>query len=194
MNQVKNFDDVNREFRTIQKFMDSFKGASLGDLKGKQIKNVGEGKDPSDVVTVSQLPVVSKQTFTYRDYRTILWSNPGVLYTGTPPDETISDLEWYRFGRFMSSKPIEFWVQFVTPPSSESAIFQLSYRLTDSTDPEDILIDNLEIQVGATEGVQTASFTVPVKTFAERSCIRPRVVQHGEIAIVSIGLIVERKI
>ena len=194
MNQVKSFDDVNRELRTIQKFMDSFKGTSLADLKGKQIKNVGEGTDPSDVATVSQLPIVKNQTFTYRDYRTILWSNPGVLYTGTPPAETISDLEWYEFGRFMSSKPIEFWVQFVTPPSTDSALFQLSYRLNDSSDAEDILTDNLEIQVGATEGVHTASFTTPVKTFAERSCIRPRVVQHGGIAIVSIGLVVERKL
>jgi hypothetical protein len=191
--QLKDLADTQAAVRELLDFQEKLKLQSW-DMRGNRITNAAEGKEPNDYVTVSQLPVIKDNTITYEDIRTIYFCSGATVAVGDL-------IPVYKVGRGQESTLVEVLLEAVTLPVTDSLKINLMYRLNGAATPVSILQDDLELTVGATEGVFTSKFVVPTIKLARYGILYPTITQSGgdgadpevgAAGYVSIGIVVKR--
>lgn len=192
MRIVKSIPDIQKVLNELLDWKSSQTTKDI-DLTGRRIRNAATSLDRDDYVTRKELPPPFPAIPTIPDQiKTIEWSKEGTVETGDL-------IESHVIGLYTSSTPIECWLNAeVVPAGSDLTInIQLYQMNPDGTyaDPFSILDSDLSLPDGSlTTMVSTRTLITPNPRLGQYAKVQPIIINGGNAACVSIGLMVKRSL
>ena len=177
MRRIQNLSDVQIVLNDLDNRQDAFDSKAL-DRHGTQVKNIGNGTDPSDAVTLAQLGAIVQPSGQVTGTRTILWSNQFAPVKGDSiPPYCVVDLTQCGIPQYV-------WVACVVPTSSAP----LSINILLNGAP--LLSTDLVLPANSKGPVQTSVFQGN-PMIGLGSFLTPVITGAGGHSAVSIGLVVQ---
>lgn len=181
MREIKTLDDATIVIKELAQWKDRLSSKNQ-DFKGLKIQNAGEGTEPNDYVTLSQLQQAVTPSAAPNQNFSIPFSAPGPVTTGqiSPP---------FIVGTDRVGNPTSISVA-VTSVSQAPATGPLIVNLNLNGIP--MLATNLSLPVGNEGPVSSSMFITPLPKLSAGSKIVPVIISGGGASYVTIQLYVVR--
>lgn len=174
MRQVRNIPEIQLALNELFDFKDRTE-TSIPNLHGRRITNVGEGKDLSDVVVVSQLPSFINKSNKLNQNYTIVFDKSGQL-------EDTDEWADYIVGKDKTGIITEVMLKARIGPTTDDLIMNLFLNEVE------FLSEDIVIEQDSEEDdlfVKSYKFTSPVRKCGLYSSIRPKIITAGAASYVS---------
>lgn len=180
MRVVNTFADCNIVFREILDWKKKLE-TKAWDNHGLQIKNVGEGTDPSDVAVVSQITQLIQTTSPGEPSYTQVWQSTGPVTTGQLVNAFVAGLD-------KDGVPNQALV--IARIAASSSSLKINFTIDGTL----LMATPIELPIGVVDSaVFSSDFVSVVPKIKVRSVILPVIVQgDGIVDIVTFGIIVKR--
>ena len=183
MRAINNLKDVQIVLNQHDNFINNFGSQSI-DRHGLKFTNNGVGKDPLDLATVSQLPVIPAAVNTIaQQYYTIVWTQAGAINTGDIIPAFIAGYE--RTGIPIAVKAVA-----ISAPSSNCTLN--IYVGSDTVSGLNILSTDLVIPAGSKVVASSSNFILTLPYVGTNYIVYPVITSGGGAAVVTIEVILKR--
>lgn len=183
MRAINNLKDVQIVLNQHDNFISGFNSQSI-DRRGLKFTNNGLGKDPLDLATISQLPVIPPSVNTVvQQYYTIVWTQAGSINTGDTIPAFIAGYE--RTGIPIAVKAVA-----ISAPSSDCTLN--IYVGSDTVSGLNILTTDLVIPAGSQVVSSSSNFILTLPYVGTNFIVYPVIINGGGAAVVTIEVILKR--
>jgi hypothetical protein len=190
--QIKTLEDAQKAINELYNRLE-LQRTKDWDFTGLKIKNAGDGVDPTDYVTLQQLPSLKNQEVIDNDYYTIVFSKDGIVTTG-------EESPGFIIGNGREGVPTQVWV--VCEPGNEPSggplTINVSWTYIDAITGLDVTTNLLSVDLSlpsaTSQRVFSSNFISPAPRLGNGAKINKVIVAGNNAGYVSVGLVVKVKV